>query len=195
VHEYSIALDMWESVAAAAQKHGAGRVRSITLEIGALNLIEEEQLSFWIGALAEREGSPEVKLKITVIPANLRCRACGWEGEVAVPEGASFYLPAALLCAACGSRDVVVLGGRELRVVSAEVETEPKMEIRDRLAHLVPHWIEHNESHAAQLREWAERAGEAGLERAAESILAAESALQQANKALEGAQEALEEGQ
>jgi hydrogenase nickel incorporation protein HypA/HybF len=122
VHEYSIALDMWESVAAAARQHGSGRVRSITLEIGALNLIEEEQLGFWIRALAEREGSPEVELRITLLPARVRCRSCAWEGEVAVPEGSSFYLPAALQCAACGSREVDMAGGRELRVVSAEVE-------------------------------------------------------------------------
>jgi hydrogenase nickel incorporation protein HypA/HybF len=122
VHEYSIALYMWESVAAAARKHGAGRVRSVTLEIGALNLIEEEQLGFWICALAEREGSPGVELKIALLPARVRCRSCAWEGEVTVPEGASFYLPAALQCAACGSRDVAVVGGRELRVVSAEIE-------------------------------------------------------------------------
>ena len=122
MHEYSIALDMWESVASAARKHGAGRVRSITLEIGALNLIEEEQLGFWLRALAEREGSPEVELKITLVPARIRCRSCDWTGEVVVPEGSSFCLPAALQCAACGSREVDVAGGRELRVVNAEVE-------------------------------------------------------------------------
>ena len=68
------------------------------------------------------------------------------------------------------------------------------MEIRDRLAHLVPHWIEHNDAHAQQFAEWTERAREAGLDHAADELQAAESALQQANKALKRARAALQEG-
>ncbi len=35
---------------------------------------------------------------------------------------------------------------------------------------LLPHWIEHNEEHAASFREWAGRARELGLETVAEQI-------------------------
>jgi len=60
------------------------------------------------------------------------------------------------------------------------------MKETEKLRVLIPHWIEHNKEHAAEYREWAERAGEAG----AEIILAADTMLQ-ANTSLEGALEKL----
>lgn len=65
------------------------------------------------------------------------------------------------------------------------------MEARDRLSHLVPHWIEHNESHIAQLEEWAAKAREAGLAEAAEDVAAAAEGMKEANRRLERAGEGL----
>ena len=56
----------------------------------------------------------------------------------------------------------------------------------EKLRVLLPHWIEHNAEHAAEFRQWAERAGEAG-----EDTRAAAKALEQANRALTAAQEKL----
>jgi hypothetical protein len=56
----------------------------------------------------------------------------------------------------------------------------------EKLSVLLPHWIEHNAEHAAEFRQWAERAGEAGAD-----IQAAAKALEQANQALTTAQEKL----
>jgi hypothetical protein len=56
----------------------------------------------------------------------------------------------------------------------------------DKLRVLIPHWIEHNREHAAEFREWAERAGEVAPE-----ILAATEILIQANAALDAALEKL----
>jgi hydrogenase nickel incorporation protein HypA/HybF len=122
MHEFSIASEIWDSVAKAARTHGGGRVLSLSLEVGALNLLAEEQLRFWIGLLAERDGSPGVEVHMTYLPARLRCRDCGAEGETSVPEEADHFLPPALVCPACGSANVKVTGGRELRVVSARIE-------------------------------------------------------------------------
>ncbi len=125
MHELSIASQIWESVARGAREHGGGRVLSIALEVGELNLLEEEQLGFWIRELGARGGSPEVKLKITEIKALVRCNGCGVEGKAGLPAGElNHFLPPILSCGACGSRDVAVVGGRELRVVSAEIEKE-----------------------------------------------------------------------
>jgi hydrogenase nickel incorporation protein HypA/HybF len=122
MHEFSIASEIWESVAKAARAHGGGRVLSLSLEVGALNLLAEEQLRFWIGLLAERDGSAGVEVQITYLPARLRCRDCGAEGQASVPEGADHFLPPALVCPACGSPNIEVTGGRELRVVRARIE-------------------------------------------------------------------------
>jgi hypothetical protein len=55
-----------------------------------------------------------------------------------------------------------------------------------KLGVLLPHWIEHNEEHAAEFRDWAERAGPAQ-----EGLLQAAAALEEANQGLRQALAAL----
>ena len=81
MHELSIASDIWSSVKKAAAQHGAGRVKSIKLEIGALQMIEEDQITFWIQALAERDGSPAVTVKIATPPEGAQIRVVSAEVE------------------------------------------------------------------------------------------------------------------
>ena len=127
MHELSIASQIWASVTKAAAEHKASRVAAVKLEIGALTLIEEEQVSFWIETLAERDGSAGVKVSITRLPGRIRCLDCGREGETEAPEGqVDHFLPLALRCAHCGSRNIAVTGGQEIRVASAEIEQEGK---------------------------------------------------------------------
>jgi hypothetical protein len=65
------------------------------------------------------------------------------------------------------------------------------MEVASRLRQLLPHWIEHNESHLEQLREWEAQARAAGLEEAADKIALAGNAIGQANEELANARELL----
>jgi len=58
------------------------------------------------------------------------------------------------------------------------------MEIKHKLQHLVPHWIEHNQAHAAAYGEWAKKASEAGLDQVASGIQDAVAAVEKANEAL-----------
>ncbi|MGQ9467624.1 MAG: hypothetical protein ACUVXE_10020 [Anaerolineae bacterium] len=53
------------------------------------------------------------------------------------------------------------------------------MQETEKLRVLIPHWMEHNDEHAAEFRQWAQKAGEAGadlltaaewLEKASESL-------------------------
>ena len=55
------------------------------------------------------------RLEIEETPGRIACRTCGLEQE----------LPDALLLCACGSADVEVVAGDDLRVVSVELEKEP----------------------------------------------------------------------
>ncbi len=131
MHEYSIACEIWQSVLKAVRAHPASQpaeklqVRSVTVEIGDLNLIEPEQLSFWLEQLAAHEGSPGIKLKLQPLPGRVKCRECGEEGVLEKQEENIWLVPLMLpACPNCGSRNVEVIGGRELRVVSAEVDRE-----------------------------------------------------------------------
>ena len=158
MHEFGIASEIWQAVRQAAEWHGGRspsaslgvnkllpnapvRVLSITVELGELNLIEDEQLRFWVTALAERDGSPDIELRITHMPVTVRCRQCGEESAVARPPEAAataaeglaveltgqqpgLFVPPVVACPRCGSKDVEAIGGREIRVVSAEIEPE-----------------------------------------------------------------------
>jgi hypothetical protein len=60
------------------------------------------------------------------------------------------------------------------------------MNDKDKLRVLIPHWIEHNQEHAAEFRGWADRAGESAPE-----LLAAADIVIQANASLDAALEKL----
>jgi hypothetical protein len=57
---------------------------------------------------------------------------------------------------------------------------------------LLPHWIEHNEEHAASFREWADKARELGLEPVAEQIEVATDQMSACGQALAAALRELE---
>jgi len=65
------------------------------------------------------------------------------------------------------------------------------MEEIEKLRILLPHWIEHNKEHAAEFREWAERARAAGQADAAKDLHAAANSLDQASEALASAMKML----
>jgi hypothetical protein len=52
---------------------------------------------------------------------------------------------------------------------------------QQKLGVLLSHWVEHNEEHAAEFRDWAEQAGPAR-----EGLLQAATALEEANRGLHG---------
>ena len=61
----------------------------------------------------------------------------------------------------------------------------------DKVRALLPHWIEHNDEHAAEFRRWAEKVHAAGQEEVAEEIALAAKELGWVNEALSAALEKL----
>lgn len=57
----------------------------------------------------------------------------------------------------------------------------------EKLRALLPHWIEHNAEHAAEFRQWAEKARLAGQREAADEIDTAAKELSWVNEALNAA--------
>ena len=64
---------------------------------------------------------------------------------------------------------------------------------RAKLSILLPHWIEHNDEHAASFREWAEKARKLGLEAVAEQIEVAVERMAACGQALAAALKEMEE--
>ena len=63
----------------------------------------------------------------------------------------------------------------------------------EKLWALLPHWIEHNDEHAAEYRTWADRARAAGQDEVADEIDTAAKALGWVNESLRAALEKLGE--
>ena len=64
---------------------------------------------------------------------------------------------------------------------------EGKMEEKKRLSVVIDHWIEHNESHMAEYRKWAQKAEELGLDVVKAEIEDAVEKLNQCNYSLQKA--------
>jgi hydrogenase nickel incorporation protein HypA/HybF len=126
MHEYTTAAQIWRSIAEAARRHGEGRVISAEIELGELNLLGDEQISFWVTRLAEQAGSPDLKIAITHLPARVKCRDCQAEGATPLPEGElDHHITPTLTCPVCGSENVEITGGKEIKVVSARITPAP----------------------------------------------------------------------
>jgi len=63
------------------------------------------------------------------------------------------------------------------------------MDEKEKLHHLLEHWVEHNEEHAAEFREWADKAKTLGETAVSDDILEAAKQLEKANEFLSKASE------
>jgi hydrogenase nickel incorporation protein HypA/HybF len=108
MHELAIAESVVETVTA---RTGDRIVRGIRLEIGRLSGISADSLRFCFELAAADTSVDGAQLVIDEPVGRAHCISCGEEFVVDDPI---------LLCA-CGSADVRILAGEELRILSVEV--------------------------------------------------------------------------
>jgi hydrogenase nickel incorporation protein HypA/HybF len=87
--------------------------RSVRLssEIGALTAVVPDAMRFCFDLVTAGTLAQGARLDIEQRPGGAHCRTCGDD----------FALPDAILLCPCGSADVHVTAGRELRILSMEV--------------------------------------------------------------------------
>ncbi|MCV7136264.1 hydrogenase maturation nickel metallochaperone HypA [Mycobacterium hodleri] len=108
MHEMSLT----QSVVDAVCEHAAGRhVHSVTLEVGALCAVVPDAMAFCFELATEGTVAAGARLELDLRPGVAHCRTCA----------ADFELDDPILLCPCGSADVDVLGGRDLRILSMEV--------------------------------------------------------------------------
>jgi hydrogenase nickel incorporation protein HypA/HybF len=108
MHEMAIT----RSVVDAVCEHAAGRrVHSVRVQVGALCAVVADSMQFCFGLATEGTVADGARLDLDIQPGSARCRTCG----------AEFVLDDPILLCACGSADVEVLAGRDLRILSMEV--------------------------------------------------------------------------
>ena len=101
-----------QSVVDAVCEHAAGRrVYRVAVEVGALCALVPESMLFCFDLATEGTIAAGARLDIDVRPGTARCRSCD----------AHFELTDPILLCPCGSADVEVLAGRDLKILSMEV--------------------------------------------------------------------------
>lgn len=115
MHELSLVASVFEILEEQAREHGPARVTAVVLKVGIMSgavpdLLESAFEAYKKGTLAEG-----ARLEIVAVPVRLRCPDCGGS---TVREDTDFS------CAACGSRRVEIVEGREIVVEKIELETD-----------------------------------------------------------------------
>jgi hydrogenase nickel incorporation protein HypA/HybF len=101
-----------QSVVDAVCEHAAGRrVHSVKIEVGALSAVVPDSMQFCFELATQGTVADGARLDLDLQPGKARCRACSGE----------FELRDLILLCPCGSADVEVVAGRELRILSMEV--------------------------------------------------------------------------
>ena len=113
MHEVSVAHALLGQILEVAVAHGARAVTGATLSIGELTCLEAETLRFAFEALARDTLAAECTLAVVVQPLEVQCPACGRRGEASPHESG---------CPACGSVPVAVVAGRDLRLLTIDVD-------------------------------------------------------------------------
>ncbi|MFI5605575.1 hydrogenase maturation nickel metallochaperone HypA [Amycolatopsis sp. NPDC051903] len=108
MHEMSITQSVVDAIVA---KLGEQPVRSVRLEIGRLSGVVPDSVRFCFDVLCTGTSLEGAALEIDEPAGRATCRDCGEE----------FGLDDPILLCPCGSANVEVLAGRQLRIKSVEV--------------------------------------------------------------------------
>ncbi|MFI5735482.1 hydrogenase maturation nickel metallochaperone HypA [Kribbella sp. NPDC051587] len=108
MHELAITESMVEAIVA---KVGDGAVDVVRLEIGRLSGLVSDSVRFCFEIVAAGTGLEGARLDIDEPPGRAYCRECGEE----------FALDEPIMLCPCGSANLDILSGRQLRIISVEV--------------------------------------------------------------------------
>jgi hydrogenase nickel incorporation protein HypA/HybF len=113
MHEASLASQLIEIMGETARENGVKRIISATLELGQLACIDPDTLTFAFDVISRDTIAAGCELKIVRVPLRIQCPACGFEG-LDDPDRAG--------CPSCSHPSVGVISGREMNLVSIDVE-------------------------------------------------------------------------
>lgn len=109
-------LGITQNIVAIALEHSQGaRVRRVTLEIGKLSAILPDAVAFCFDVCCQGTDLVGAQLDIIEIPGIGRCRQCDTEVSLELPFG---------VCDRCGSTDLELIQGQELKIKELELEEE-----------------------------------------------------------------------
>ncbi|KPK90233.1 hypothetical protein AMJ80_08685 [bacterium SM23_31] len=113
MHEFSLAVNIFDIVLETVQKEKINRVYTINLDVGKLMAVVPESLIFGFEAVSKGTLLENTRLEINEIPVTVRCKKCGTESEID-----EFIF----MCPKCNGIDLEMLSGQDMQIVSLEVE-------------------------------------------------------------------------
>ncbi|MBI5321879.1 hydrogenase maturation nickel metallochaperone HypA [Bradyrhizobium sp.] len=113
MHEMALCEGIIQIVEDEARRRAFSKVKVVCLEIGALSHVAPEAIRFCFEAVAARTIAQGAALEIIETPGAAWCMACSKSVEIRQRHDA---------CPGCGSYQLQVTGGEELRVRELEVD-------------------------------------------------------------------------
>lgn len=113
MHEMSLAEGVLQLIEDSAKTEHFSRVKTVWLEIGQLAGVEVEAMKFCFDAVTRDSIAQDAKLEIIETPGQAWCLHCAEVVNVTALYDA---------CPKCGSHQVQVTGGNEMRVKELDVE-------------------------------------------------------------------------
>jgi len=108
VHELAVTESLVDAV---SERLPGQRVTCVRLEIGALSGVVADSVRFCFDLVTEGTSLEGARLEIAQPPAQCHCRICGADFGPAGP----------IVICPCGSAEVTVLAGQDLRILSVQV--------------------------------------------------------------------------
>ena len=108
VHELAITQSVVDAV---VERLPDATITCVRLDIGALSGVVPDSVRFCFDLVTEGTNLESARLEITEQAGRCRCHTCGGEFE---PDGP-------IAACTCGSADVTVIAGEQLRIASVEV--------------------------------------------------------------------------
>jgi hydrogenase nickel incorporation protein HypA/HybF len=121
MHELSLMEEVRRLALQELERHGGGRLRALTLRIGSLAGVDPEALRFAWEVVMEEPPTTGARLCIEKVEATAFCGPCG--SPFPCPDGLA-------ACPHCGGISRELRGGRELDLVSLELEEEGPLPAR-----------------------------------------------------------------
>ncbi len=113
MHELSLCFSIVESVTDLAKKDNFNIVESISLEIGKMSGVEKDSIEFCFPEAAKESVLEGAKLIIQEVPITIFCKDCKKESYPDKYE---------LQCGHCNKHNIEIIGGKEFKIKSLEVE-------------------------------------------------------------------------
>lgn len=110
-----------QSVLEEARKHGAKKVKEVSLAIGKLTFLGLEQVRFAYETLTKDTIMEDSNLLIKETDGVVECNSCGYRGDFKYEDNPQYHLPVPTLhCPTCG--DIVkIVGGKECIIESMKL--------------------------------------------------------------------------